>query len=174
MVFLCKATPAAILPTGKSAAFWPGLHSSACRTCLMWLWCAMMVKQGVTNTFPFKCLDVQIAIFYLTQGNTSSCPFPDLQSIGSISLKLTCAKEPPGTATVHYFFARARLDLQFLTTCVHIGHIWSASVQQSHWLSQLCRIFLWDCSSFIRQPRETRTSNLTDKAFVLVNGYFNY
>ena len=113
---------------------------------------ALVCNDGVTDTFPrgssfpFKCLDVQIA----------------------------CAKEPPGTATVHYFFARARLDLQFLTICVHIGHIWSASVQQSHWLSQLCRIFLWDCSSFIRQPRETRTSNLTDKAFVLVNGYFNY
>ena len=32
-------------------------------------------------------------------------------------------KNPQGLQRVHYFFPRARLDLQFLTICVHIGYI---------------------------------------------------
>ena len=95
------------------------------------------------------------AISYMTQSNTSWGPFPDLQCSPLLVSSLV-QNNPQGVQrlhqAVHYFFPRARLDLQFLTICAHIGYIcW---VQESLVHSVECRIFLRDCSSFIKKPHD--------------------
>ena len=95
-----------------------------------------------------------IAVFHLTQRNTSSCPFPDLQCSPLVTVSSLVQKNPRGLQPVPSFFPRARLDLQFLTICVHIGYICKKIQCNRHWLTCWCRIFLRDCSSFIKQPHD--------------------